>query len=453
MTTAPLRQWIGYDWFKLIVAIILVLLLLSFWLTGAGAPAAQVAPAATAAPAAAPAAQVAPAATVASAATAAPAAAPAATVAPAAIPAATVAPASVAAINIPTLNVPSGALAPGAITLSGTAAPNAAIQVLADGQPLGTAKADAGGAWSLDATLDTPGEHAIIVQALDDTGAAAAASAPVSITLAAPAAAITAPTLNTPSGTLVPGAITLSGTGTPNAQIEILLDGQSVGKASVGADGAWSLPVTLPVGEHTINVRALDSAGATVAEAEQVRVTVAAGPAAPPVAGAAPAISFPAEGAQLPSGPFTISGTGAPGSQIEVLDSDKVIGTATVGTDGTWSLPVTPSGTTAAYSARPAGSTDVAATPIRVSIGSAAAGCDSLAINCDAWVTRTGGRILRLRAGVGIDQAVLFKLPVGTQVKLLEGPQPADGYTWWRITTLGGREGWVAGEELRTKPD
>jgi hypothetical protein len=107
----------------------------------------------------------------------------------------------------------------------------------------------------------------------------------------------------------------------------------------------------------------------------------------------------------------------------------------------------------AAYSARPAGSTDVAATPIRVSIGSAAAGCDSLAINCDAWVTRTGGRILRLRAGVGTSQPVLFKLPVGTQLKLLEGPQPANGYTWWRIITLGGREGWVAGEELRTKPD
>jgi hypothetical protein len=332
MTTAPLRQWIGYDWFKLIVAIILVLLLLSFWLSSAGTPAAQVvpaaAPAATAAPVAAPVAQV----------------APAATVAPATAPAATLAPAAPVAANImPTLNMPTDVLLAGAITLSGTAAPNATIQVLADGQPLGTAKADAGGAWSLDATLDTPGDHAIIVQALDDTGAAAMASAPVSITLAAPASPVAAPTLNVPSGALTSGAITLSGTGTPNAQIEILVDGQSVGQASVGADGTWSLPATLPAGEHTIDVRALDSAGATVAEAAQARVTVAAaGPAAPPVASAAPAISFPAEGAQLPSGLFTISGTGTPGSQIEVLDSDKVIGTATVSPDGTWSLPVTP---------------------------------------------------------------------------------------------------------------
>jgi hypothetical protein len=447
MTTAPMRQWLGYDWFKLIVAIILVLLLLSFWVGGVGTPAAQVVPAAvpaaTAAPAAAPAAQV----------------APAATVAPAAGPAAPAAPAATAApvvtISTPKLNVPTGALTPGAITFSGTAAPNAAIQILVDGQPIGTAKADAGGAWSLDATLETPGDHEIVAQALDDQGVVAAAAAPVAITLAAPVPQIAAPALNMPTGALAPGAIPLSGTGTPNSQIEILVDGRSVGKASVGADGTWSLPATLDAGEYAISVRALDSTGATVAEADPARVIVdAASPAAPPVAGAAPAISFPAEGAQIPSGPLTITGTGTPGSQIEVLDSDKVIGSATVGADGTWSLPVTPSGATAAYSTRQAGSTDVAATPIRVTIGTAAAaGCNSLAINCDAWVTRTGGRILRLRSGAGTNQTVLFKLPVGTQMKLLEGPQAANGYTWWRITTLGGRTGWVAGEELRTAPD
>jgi hypothetical protein len=247
----------------------------------------------------------------------------------------------------------------------------------------------------------------------------------------------------------------LSGTGAPGTQIEIFVDGQSAGRASVGADGTWSLPATLSAGEHALSVHALDATGATVAESDAARVTVAAAsPAAQPAAGAAPAISFPAEGAQIASEPFTITGTGTPGSQIEVLDSDKVIGSATVGADGTWSLPVTPTGSTAAYSTRLAGSTDVVATPIRVTIGTAAAaGCDSLAVNCDAWVTRAGGQVLRLRSGAGTTQAVLFKLPVGTQMKLLEGPQAANGYSWWRVTTIGGRTGWVAGEELRAKPD
>ena len=175
MTTAPMRQWIGYDWFKLIVAIILVLLLLSFWLGGVGTPAAQVVPAA--APRRNRCASCCTRRTV----------APAATVAPRCRACCTRrngrARCAVATISAPTLNVPTGALAPGAITFNGTAAPNAAIQVLVDGQPIGTAKADASGAWSLDATLETPGDHQIVAQALDDQGAVAAAAAPVSITL------------------------------------------------------------------------------------------------------------------------------------------------------------------------------------------------------------------------------------------------------------------------------
>jgi hypothetical protein len=36
---------------------------------------------------------------------------------------------------------------------------------------------------------------------------------------------------------------------------------------------------------------------------------------------------------------------------------------------------------------------------------------------------------------------------------LLEGPVQDDGYPWWRIRTVDGREGWVAGTELVTSPE
>jgi hypothetical protein len=245
------------------------------------------------------------------------------------------------------------------------------------------------------------------------------------------------------------GSVTQSGTGAPGSQIEILDGDTVIGTVQVGADGGWSFPITATVGTHQYAVR---PAGNATAASPPVSITVSAAQA--PAGSQPPAITSPVDGAQLESAPVTIAGTGAPGSQIEILDSDKVIGTAVVGADGTWSFQATPSSATAAYSARPAGSTDVTSKPIRVTIGAAPAGaCSGLAVNCDAWVTREGGLVLRMRAGVGTDQPVIARLPVGTQVKLLEGPRAANEFNWWHVRTLGGREGWVAGEELRPQPD
>lgn len=420
--------WISYDWFKLIVQAILIALLL--WLTLGRTSAPAVAPVPTAA------------------------VAPTAAAAPTVAPAPTTAPAPTAApiaLSAPTLNVPAGPLAPGVVTLSGTATPNSTVQIMIDGQPAGTAKAGADGAWSFDATLDTPGEHAVIAQALDAQGAVAAAASPVALTVAAPKPAIAAPTINQPTGAIPSGPFSLSGAGTPGSTVEVFVDGQSVGTVPVAADGSWSLEINVPDGEHEVSARALDAAGAEVAAASPIKLTFGGGAVA---AGPDPVISSPADGAQLDPGPFVMSGTGAPGSTIEILDSDKVIGTAQVGADGTWSFPVTPTGSTAAYSARPAGSTDVATRPIRVSIGAPQAqACTTLAANCDAWVTRKGGLSLRLRAGAGTDQSIIARLPVGTQLKLLEGPSDASGRSWWRVRTAAGREGWVAGSELVLQPD
>jgi hypothetical protein len=48
---------------------------------------------------------------------------------------------------------------------------------------------------------------------------------------------------------------------------------------------------------------------------------------------------------------------------------------------------------------------------------------------------------------------VRARLQLSTQMTLLEGLQQADNLAWWRIRTADGREGRVAGEELRTQPD
>ena len=413
------RRWIGYDWFKLVVAIVLAVLLLLFR-PGTGAQTTVVAPAASL---------------------------PAATAAPA-IP--TAAPAVPAAIVAPSLTAPAAGatLATGPITFSGTAAPGAEIQVVVDGVPVGKARAGADGQWSLSATVDKPGDRQVVVQALDAQGAVAAAANPATVSIGAPAAK--APTIAAPAeGAIAGGSLTLSGTGTPGSRIEILDGDKVIGTAAVAADGTWSFPTAPQPGTHAYSARVAGDASAASAP-----VSVAVPAPQAPAAAQPPAITAPANDAKLNSGPFTMTGTAAPGAQIEILDSDKVIGTVTAGAYGTWSLPVTPSGSTAAYSVRPAGMTDVVAKPIRVTFGAApAAACGGLAAGCDAWVTREGDLVLRMRAGAGTSAQVVARLPVGTQVKLLEGPRPADGYGWWRVRTLGEREGWVAGEELRTQPD
>jgi predicted RNase H-like nuclease (RuvC/YqgF family) len=91
---------------------------------------------------------------------------------------------------------------------------------------------------------------------------------------------------------------------------------------------------------------------------------------------------------------------------------------------------------------RPTGVSSVSAT----SAGGLAAGTN-------AWVTRAGGLPLRLRSGPSLEGSVVDRLQPGTQMTLIAGPQHADGHAWWHIRTTDGREGWVAGEDLRSQPD
>ena len=76
-----------------------------------------------------------------------------------------------------------------------------------------------------------------------------------------------------------------------------------------------------------------------------------------------------------------------------------------------------------------------------------------LAAGASAWVTRAGGLPLRLRSGPSLSESVIDRLQPGTQMTLQDGPKQADGHGWWHIRTADGKEGWVAGEDLRTQPD
>lgn len=66
-----------------------------------------------------------------------------------------------------------------------------------------------------------------------------------------------------------------------------------------------------------------------------------------------------------------------------------------------------------------------------------------LAVNTRATVFASFGDRLNLRSGPGLSFDILSKLEPDANVTLLEGPRKNDGYSWWRVSTGDGQEGWA----------
>lgn len=63
-------------------------------------------------------------------------------------------------------------------------------------------------------------------------------------------------------------------------------------------------------------------------------------------------------------------------------------------------------------------------------------------------VTGTAGAGLLLRAEPGRQASVIANAREGTILTVLDGPQEAGGYTWWKLRTPAGQEGWGAANWL-----
>lgn len=69
-----------------------------------------------------------------------------------------------------------------------------------------------------------------------------------------------------------------------------------------------------------------------------------------------------------------------------------------------------------------------------------------LIVGGSALVNTTEGDRANVRSGPGIGFSIVDRLANGTTVTILEGPANNDGFTWWRIRTPGGLEGWMVEE-------
>ncbi|WP_139320435.1 Ig-like domain-containing protein [Saccharomonospora sp. CUA-673] len=238
----------------------------------------------------------------------------------------------------PTINQPEDGAAVNNPTpeISGTGEPGATVEVIIDGESVGTAPVDENGNWTFTPPDPLPdGDHTIDVIQTDPAGNE---SPPASIEITVDTEPPAAPTITGPSpGSTVGDTPTITGTGEPGAQVSVIIDGEEVGTTTVDENGNWSFTPSqpLPEGEHTVSATQTDPAGNTSPPSDEVPFTVDATAPDPPV------VTSPQDGGSVDGdGPTVIGGTGEPGATVDVELDGRPIGSVQVGDDGTWSIEV-----------------------------------------------------------------------------------------------------------------
>lgn len=227
--------------------------------------------------------------------------------------------------------------------ITGTAEPGATVEVIIDGEVVGTTEADDEGNWTFTPSEPlTDAEHTVEAVAIDPVGNRSDPSEPVTFAIDATAPAppeITEPTDGTITNDPQP---VISGTAEANSTVTVTIEGGAeLGTAVADGDGNWELTPTEPLadGDYTIVATATDEAGNTGEASEPVSFMVDT------TAPGAPAITAPTDGTVTNTDPVTIIGTGEAGMIIEVTIDGEVAGTTQVNDDGDWSFtPAEPLG-------------------------------------------------------------------------------------------------------------
>nr|WP_316375171.1 Ig-like domain-containing protein [Enterobacter hormaechei] len=229
-------------------------------------------------------------------------------------------------------------------TFSGTGQPGATIQVKdGSGSTIASTMVAKDGTWTVTLPTQADGEHTWSVVQIDGNKTTSAGSITVTVSTAD-----TSVTLATTAGDNVINAseqaagFTLSGTSKNLAQgtaLTVTLNGKTY-TAEVGANGAWSVKVpaadaqALGDGTWTVNVSGKDAAGNTVSGSQTIGVDTAS-----PVISVDTIAQDNIINAAEHNQPLTLTGkTDAEAGQIVTVTLNGKNHTATVGSDGSWSV-------------------------------------------------------------------------------------------------------------------
>lgn len=280
-------------------------------------------------------------------------------------------------------------------TVIGTTTAGATVAVSDGGTLLGTATADASGAWSYTAPAPLPDGLNAMTAVVTDPAGNVSAPGTLDITIERQAAvpSILAFTPNTgpdpaTQDTNAP-IITLSGSATPSSTVNITDDGLPVATTISNAAGSWSAAIGLLPGTNTFTANiAADPAGNAGGPSTPFTVTQIIGaPAAPDIIGLTPATDSGTAGDGITNDITpTVTGTAPAGMNVTLFDGATMLGTTTADAGGVWTValatPLT-SGTYAltATATDAAGNVSPASTPYTLQIDTAAPPAPTLALD------------------------------------------------------------------------
>ncbi|MBE3151447.1 Ig-like domain-containing protein [Enterobacter cloacae complex sp. P30BA] len=229
-------------------------------------------------------------------------------------------------------------------TFSGTGQPGATIQVKdGSGSTIASTMVAKDGTWTVTLPTQADGEHTWSVVQIDGSKTTSAGS--ITVTVSTADASVTLATTagdNVINASEQSAGFTLSGTSKNLAQgtaLTVTLNGKTY-TAEVGANGAWSVKVpaadaqALGDGTWTVNVSGKDAAGNTVSGSQTIGVDTAS-----PVISVDTIAQDNIINAAEHNQPLTLTGkTDAEAGQIVTVTLNGKNHTATVGSDGSWSV-------------------------------------------------------------------------------------------------------------------
>ena len=235
-------------------------------------------------------------------------------------------------------------------TFIGTAEAGSTVTLFSGGGAIGSAKATAGGNWSIKSVALGSFSHQITARATDLAGNVSDVSAPLTVVIDTVGTAPSTPDLDAASdgggsntdNITNDATPTFTGTGEAGATVRLFDGVTQIGTATADALGKWSITsAALTAGVHGITANLTDVAGNNSASGGLLSVTIdTASPFAPTdldLIGASDSGDSDTDNITKVSTP-TIVGKAEADSTVVLLDGVNQVGVAKAAADGTWSI-------------------------------------------------------------------------------------------------------------------